>query len=108
MTILYKLLLLLYFQWIKNIFFIVYRPLKSGGKRTVFLVNTVVLTQQQTEYIQNVTSLKTAKYSGDMNVDAWRKDKWFSEFEDNQVTIKLNFCWIMLIINIIKLDFFSF
>lgn len=31
------------------------------------------------------TALKVAHYTGDMDVDNWNKEKWFDEFNENQV-----------------------
>lgn len=56
-----------------------------GGKRSIFLTNTVVLAHQQKNCIERATALKVSVYTGDMNVDAWRKDQWYGEFENNQV-----------------------
>lgn len=61
------------------------RPIAEGGKRSIFLTNTVVLAHQQKICIERATSLKVSVYTGDMNVDAWRKDQWYGEFESNQV-----------------------
>lgn len=61
------------------------RPISEGGKRSVFLTNTQELARQQAEVIGKSTPLKVAVYTGDMNVDAWNRDKWFNEFDENQV-----------------------
>lgn len=61
------------------------RPLGDGGKRTLFLTNTKALAQQQAEVIQKLTPLRVALYTGDLSVDAWKQDKWYSEFDQNQV-----------------------
>lgn len=63
-----------------------HRSIHDGGKRTVFLTNTVVLAKQQADVLKRrCRPLKTVVYTGDMNVDNWRRDKWHSEFEDNHV-----------------------
>lgn len=67
--------------------FLHFRPISEGGKRSVFLTNTTVLAHQHYEVLKKTTPLKVAVYTGDMNVDAWNKDKWFKEFEENQVLI---------------------
>lgn len=33
-------------------------------------------------------SVKVKVYTGDMNVDAWRREKWREEFQKNQVLTK--------------------
>lgn len=70
------------------------RSLADGGKRSIFIVNTVVLANQQMEAIRRATALRVAKYTGDMNVDAWRRDRWLDEFEENQVLVAT--CQIIL------------
>lgn len=64
---------------------LLFRSIKEGGKRSVFLTNTVTLAHQQAEVISKSTPLKVAVYTGDMNVDTWKNDRWNSEFENNQV-----------------------
>lgn len=51
------------------------RPLNSGGKRTVFLVPTIVLAVQQAEYLQRHTRLKVKEFHGNMAVDMWGRDR---------------------------------
>lgn len=63
------------------------RPISAGGKRSVFLTNTVALAKQQAESIAKSTALKVAVYTGDLDVDNWGREKWFTEFDDNQVCI---------------------
>ncbi|KAJ6637389.1 Endoribonuclease Dicer [Pseudolycoriella hygida] len=70
------------------------KPLAEGGKRTIFVVNTVALAMQQKEYIEERTSLKTEVYTGDQNVDAWSNDDWSIEFEKYQVLVAT--CQIIL------------
>ncbi|XP_071962974.1 endoribonuclease Dicer-like isoform X2 [Antedon mediterranea] len=63
------------------------KPYNVGGKRTLFLVNTVPLVNQQAEVIRKHTNLEVGKYIGAMNVDLWQKDKWLEEFEKYQVLV---------------------
>ena len=72
---------------IKNFSKDLQKPLSEGGKRSLFLVNTVVLAKQQHALLKKVTPLKVSVYTGDMNVDAWKKDQWTKEFEENQVIV---------------------
>lgn len=51
----------------------------------MFLTNTVALARQQAEVISKMTSLNVQVYTGDMNVDAWNKEKWSNDFESAQV-----------------------
>lgn len=66
----------------------------QGGKRSVFLCNTVVLAKQQAYWIGRFTALKSAVFTGDMNVDAWGRDRWVTEFDNNQVVVAT--CQIVL------------
>ncbi|XP_044016604.1 endoribonuclease Dicer-like [Aphidius gifuensis] len=59
----------------------------KGGKRTVFIVNTVPLVDQQSSCILKYTDLTCRGYSGDMNVDFWKKNDWINEFEKYQVLV---------------------
>lgn len=70
----------------------------------MFLVNTVVLAKQQQVAIQKATALKVAVYTGDMNVDCWRRDRWLAEFEENQVLVAT--CQIIL--DVIRHGFVGF
>lgn len=47
------------------------RPISQGGKRSVFLTNTVALAYQQADVISKSTPLNVGLYTGDINVDAW-------------------------------------
>lgn len=58
------------------------------------MANTQVLTRQQAESIKRATSFKTTVYTGDMNVDNWRRDKWRTEFDQFQVFVST--CQIIL------------
>lgn len=51
------------------------KPLSSGGKRTVFLVPTVVLAIQQAAYLRRHTALKVKEFYGSMGVDMWKRDR---------------------------------
>lgn len=52
----------------------------------MFLVNTVSLAQQQAEYLKQSTNLIIKCFTGDLNVDYWKREKWFREFDENQVS----------------------
>lgn len=51
------------------------KPLSHGGKRTVFLVPTVVLGQQQAEFLDRNLPLNIGSYNGSMNVDNWKNTR---------------------------------
>ncbi|XP_055855641.1 endoribonuclease Dicer [Episyrphus balteatus] len=64
-----------------------HKPLDEGGKRCVFLCNTVELARQNALEIANVTNFKVGLFIGDMNVDNWPQEKWESEIFSNQVFV---------------------
>ncbi|EFN79336.1 Endoribonuclease dcr-1 [Harpegnathos saltator] len=59
----------------------------KNGKRSIFIVNTVALVRQQTDYIRRHTCLTCKGYSGDMKVDCWKEDQWILELDANQVLV---------------------
>ncbi|CAF4297310.1 unnamed protein product [Rotaria sp. Silwood2] len=61
--------------------------IKDGGKRTVFLVKTVALVQQQSDNIHIHTDLSVGQYYGELGVDLWQKQRWIDEFEHHQVLV---------------------
>ncbi|XP_023029780.1 dicer-2 [Leptinotarsa decemlineata] len=63
------------------------KPYSEGGKISIILVNTVALVDQHAGYILQHTHFSVGRYTGEMNVDAWRKDRWNDEFDNNQVLI---------------------
>lgn len=70
----------------------------------MFLANTVVLANQQKRCIEETTALKVSVYTGDMNVDCWRRDRWLEEFDESQVLVAT--CQIVL--DVIRHGFISF
>lgn len=54
----------------------VMQPLTNGGKRTIFLVPTVVLARQQANYLRRHTHLKVKEYYGSMGVDLWSSNRY--------------------------------
>ncbi|CAF1083057.1 unnamed protein product, partial [Didymodactylos carnosus] len=61
--------------------------IKDGGKRTIFLVKQVPLVDQQGDYISLHTNMRVGKYYGELNTDAWDKQKWNNEFNSHQVLV---------------------
>ena len=67
-------------------------PFKDGGKRTIFLVNTVPLVQQQADVIRRHLNLKVGDYYGEKVInhkiiDSWDKKMWDNQLELNQVLV---------------------
>ncbi|KAG7196546.1 hypothetical protein KM043_018566 [Ampulex compressa] len=59
----------------------------EGGKRSIFVVNTVALVLQQTKYITRHTGLTCNGYSGEMHVDFYSLTEWLVQFEKYQVLV---------------------
>lgn len=79
------------------------KPLSQGGKRSVFLTNTVALARQQYECIKNLVNLKVTHYTGDMNVDNWKREKWRAEFDEYQVVVATT----QIILDVVRHGFLS-
>ncbi|XP_029037837.2 endoribonuclease Dicer [Osmia bicornis bicornis] len=65
----------------------VQRPFDDGRKHTVFIVNTVPLVTQQSEYIKRLTDLSCGAVSGDCNVDFWKDMEWEQQLKNSQVLV---------------------
>ncbi|KAG5875418.1 hypothetical protein JTB14_005316 [Gonioctena quinquepunctata] len=63
------------------------RKYSEGGKISIILVNTVALVDQHAGYIVIHTPFSVGRYTGEMNVDFWKRDKWAAEFDNSQVLI---------------------
>ncbi|XP_075169529.1 endoribonuclease Dcr-2 [Haematobia irritans] len=61
--------------------------IQNGGKRAIFMCNTVELARQQSREIKNTTNLKVGLYIGDRDVDNWERRKWEIEIKENQVLV---------------------
>lgn len=80
-----------------------FRPLSEGGKRTIFVVNTVALARQQFEVLSKGTSFVVRLYTGDMNVDNWKREKWREEFEKFQIIVAT----VQIIVDVITSGFLT-
>jgi endoribonuclease Dicer len=63
------------------------RPLKEGGRRSLFLVNTVCLGQQVAEEIKTLLGVKVACWNSETHKKSWSKERYHTEFENNQVFV---------------------
>ncbi|XP_013098531.1 endoribonuclease Dcr-2 [Stomoxys calcitrans] len=61
--------------------------IENGGKRAIFMCNTVELARQQFKELQKSTNLKIGLYIGDRDVDNWERRKWQSEIRERQVLV---------------------
>jgi endoribonuclease Dicer len=76
-----------------------------NAKRTVFLVPTRPLVKQQAAEIRRHFDVKVGEYTGDMNVDFWKKDQWIKELIKNEVIVMTPQIFLnMLNHNFIKFD----
>ncbi|XP_011693477.1 PREDICTED: endoribonuclease Dicer-like isoform X2 [Wasmannia auropunctata] len=76
------------------------KPYGEGGKRSIFIVNTVALVDQQSTYIRRHTKgLNCGGYSGDMKVDFWSEQKWLAEIEKNQVLVMTSQIFLNLLVH---------
>lgn len=60
----------------------------EGGKRTFFLANTVALAKQQAQFFARHMPFNVRLYTSEVNVDAWKSDRWHEEFSEGQVRWK--------------------
>ena len=77
---------------IKELSSAIEKPLDQGGKRTVFLANTVPLVVQQAEFLRMHCALNVADYYGDRvinsrKLDYWDKEIWEKELRENQILV---------------------
>ncbi|XP_021929010.1 endoribonuclease Dcr-1-like isoform X4 [Zootermopsis nevadensis] len=63
------------------------RPFQHGGKRTLYLVDTVAVVAQQASYIRHLTDLSVGEYTSSDEVDMFDTEDWEQEFQENQVLV---------------------
>lgn len=64
-----------------------HKPVESGGKRSLFLVNTVCLGNQVAEEIKNLLGLKVACWNSETHNKPWTKERYSLEFNSNHVFV---------------------
>lgn len=64
------------------------KPYSQGGKRSIFLANTVPLVKQQAEFLRNQTHFEIGDYFGDKKIDNKILDVWSAEIWKKQLEIK--------------------
>lgn len=79
------------------------RRVSEGGKISIMLVNTVALVDQQSQYIRRFTHFRVGGYSGELNVDSWKEEKWKEEFNKNQVLVMTS----QIFLNVIEASYLS-
>ncbi|EDV54938.1 endoribonuclease Dicer [Drosophila erecta] len=63
------------------------KPLENGGKRALFMCNTVELARQQAVALKRYTNFKVGFYVGEQGVDEWTRGQWSDEIRNNQVLV---------------------
>lgn len=63
----------------------IFRPYAEGGKHTIFIVNTVPLVIQQSDYIKRLTGLSCGTFSSEDGVDFWRAKEWNEHLNQHEV-----------------------
>jgi endoribonuclease Dicer len=68
------------------------KEFSKGGKRTIFLANTVPLVQQQADFIRKHSHLNVGEYFGDKKIDdrildSWDQEIWNKELEKNNILV---------------------
>uniref|UniRef100_A0A182JTE0 Dicer-2 n=1 Tax=Anopheles christyi TaxID=43041 RepID=A0A182JTE0_9DIPT len=61
--------------------------INEGGKRTFFLANTVALAKQQAQFFTRHMPFNVRLYTSEVNVDAWKSDRWHHEFTEGQIIV---------------------
>jgi endoribonuclease Dicer len=77
---------------IKNLSDSIRSKFSLGGKRTIFLANTVPLIQQQADVIKRFIDVDIEHYYGERvlnkeRIDSWNKEMWLNEFETKQILV---------------------
>jgi hypothetical protein len=62
-----------------------FRPFQNGGKRTLYLVDTVAMVAQQASYIRHLTDLSVGEYTSSDTVNVFEVEDWEQELQENQV-----------------------
>uniref|UniRef100_A0A182UVJ5 Dicer-2 n=1 Tax=Anopheles merus TaxID=30066 RepID=A0A182UVJ5_ANOME len=75
----------------------------EGGKRTFFLANTVALAKQQAQFFARHMPFNVRLYTSEVNVDAWKSDRWHEEFSEGQVII----CTAQILLDVLRHGYMS-
>ncbi|KAH8375450.1 hypothetical protein KR200_007377, partial [Drosophila serrata] len=63
------------------------KTIEDGGKRALFMCNTVELARQQAVALKRHTNFKVGFYVGEQGVDDWPRGKWQEEIHHKQVLV---------------------
>lgn len=78
-------------------------PLNEGGKRSVFLVNTVCLANQQAQTIEDILEVNVACWTSESKKKSWKREKFREEFEKSEVIVATS----QLFLDAVKHSFIS-
>jgi len=62
------------------------RTIEDGGKRSIFMCNTVELARQHFVELKKCLNLNIGLYVGDRDVDLYHRGKWEHELRNNQAS----------------------
>uniref|UniRef100_A0A182W963 Dicer-2 n=1 Tax=Anopheles minimus TaxID=112268 RepID=A0A182W963_9DIPT len=82
----------------KEISYQVRNTIEEGGKRTFFLANTVALAKQQAQFFVRHMPFNVKLYTSEVNVDAWKSDRWHKEFTEGQIVI----CTAQILLDVLR------
>uniref|UniRef100_A0A182PBR4 Dicer-2 n=1 Tax=Anopheles epiroticus TaxID=199890 RepID=A0A182PBR4_9DIPT len=87
----------------KEISYQVRDRIQEGGKRTFFLANTVALAKQQAHFFSRHMPFNVRLYTSEVNVDAWKSDRWNDEFSEGQIII----CTSQILLDVLRHGYMS-
>ncbi len=64
-----------------------FRPIREGGKRTIFLCNTNALVLQQAAVLKSSLPYEVGVFTGDQNVDNWSHQDWLEKLKIYQILV---------------------
>ncbi|GAV02265.1 hypothetical protein RvY_12855 [Ramazzottius varieornatus] len=76
-----------------------FKPWNEGGKRTVFVVPSVPLVEQQVNYIRRWTSFPVEGYHGNCPGLSWTKEFWDQQLEDNCILVLIHDILLKLLLH---------
>uniref|UniRef100_A0A182T437 Dicer-2 n=1 Tax=Anopheles maculatus TaxID=74869 RepID=A0A182T437_9DIPT len=82
----------------KEISYQVRNTIEEGGKRTFFLANTVALAKQQYQFFGRHMPFNVKLYTSEVNVDAWKSDRWHKELGEGQIII----CTSQILLDVLR------
>lgn len=69
------------------------------AKRTIYLVDSIPLVQQQAHVIEMHSDLSVGAYYSDLGVDLWTDEKWNNEFSSRHVLVMTPQIFLSVVVN---------